>query len=76
MSLAETRRDQIYPTFELAQIQAAKRFASGPARCIAQGQVVFGIGEQNVPAWLVLEGSIEITRRDGHDHCCACLPRT
>jgi thioredoxin reductase (NADPH) len=67
MSLAETRRDQIYPTFDLAQIQAAKRFASGPARCFAQGQVVFGIGEQNVPAWLVLEGSIEITRRDGLD---------
>jgi thioredoxin reductase (NADPH) len=67
MSLAETRRDQINPTFDLAQIQAAKRFASGPARAFAPGEVVFEIGGQNVPAWLVLEGSIEITRRDGLD---------
>jgi thioredoxin reductase (NADPH) len=67
MSLADARRDQIYPTFDLAQIQVAKRFASGAARSFAPGEVVFEIGGHNVPAWLVLDGSIEITRRDGLD---------
>ena len=65
MSITETRRDQIFPVLDAAQIETAKRFASGPARTFAPGEVVFDVGERNAPAWLVLEGSIDVVRRDG-----------
>jgi thioredoxin reductase (NADPH) len=47
------------------QVDTAKRFASGPARQFAPGELIYDVGVRNVPAWLVLEGSIEIVRRDG-----------
>ena len=65
MSIIETRRDQMFPVLDAAQIETAKRFASGPARAFAPGEVVFDVGERNAPAWLVLEGSIDVVRRDG-----------
>jgi thioredoxin reductase (NADPH) len=68
MSIIETRREQIFPTLNSAQIETAKRFASGPARSFAPGEVVFDVGERDAPAWLVLEGSIDVVRRDGLQH--------
>src|SRR6476659_1073892 len=65
MSLIETRHHQMFPVFDRAQIETAKRFASGPARNFAPGEVVFEAGERNAPAWLVLKGSIDVVRRDG-----------
>ena len=65
MSIIETRRDQIFPVLDAAQIETAKRFASGPKRVFAPGEVVFDVGERNAPAWLVLKGSIDVVRRDG-----------
>ena len=65
MSLVETRRGQIFPVLDMAQIETAKRFASGQARRFAAGEVVFDVGERPAPAWLVLEGTIEVVRRDG-----------
>ena len=44
----------------MAQIETAKRFASGEARSFAPGEVVFDVGERPAPAWLVLEGTIEV----------------
>jgi len=41
------------------------RFASGPARVFAPGETVYKIGEQNVPAWLVLKGALDAARREG-----------
>ena len=43
----------------------AKRFAGGPPRAFAPGETIFNVGERHAPAWLVLNGEIEITRRDG-----------
>ena len=68
MTIAETRRHQLFPVLEAAQVETAKRFASGPARRFAPGERVFDVGERHVPAWLVLEGAIEVARRDGLDH--------
>jgi thioredoxin reductase (NADPH) len=68
MSIIETRREQIFPILNSAQIETAKRFASGPARSFAPGEVVFDVGERDAPAWLVLEGSIDVVRRDGLQH--------
>ena len=65
MSLIETRREQMFPVLDAAQIETAKRFASGPARTFAPGEAIFDVGERHAPAWLVLKGAIVITRRDG-----------
>ena len=67
MSLAEERHDQIFPVLDKAQVETAQRFASGEPRRFAPGETVFNIGERNAPTWLVLEGGIEVHRRDGLD---------
>lgn len=65
MSVIDTRSHQMFPVLDAAQIETAKRFASGPAREFAPGEVVFDAGVANAPAWLVLKGSIDVVRRDG-----------
>jgi thioredoxin reductase (NADPH) len=55
----------MFPVLDEAQIETARRFASGPARSFVPGQTVFDAGERNAAAWLVLEGSIDVVRRDG-----------
>jgi thioredoxin reductase (NADPH) len=65
MSLIDTRFDQIFPVLDAVQIETAKRFASGPAQQFAPAAPIYDVGQRNVPAWLVLEGGIEIVRRDG-----------
>jgi len=65
MTVATTRSQQIFPVLDAAQIETAKRFASGPLRDFAPGEVVFAIGQRNAPSWLVLKGSIDVVRRDG-----------
>jgi thioredoxin reductase (NADPH) len=67
MSLIETRGHQMFPMLDAGQVETAKRFASGPARKFAPGEIVFDVGELQAPAWLVLEGSIDVVRRDGLD---------
>jgi len=59
------RSHQMFPVLDPAQIETAKRFASGPPQDFAPGEIVFDVGQRRVPAWLVLEGSIEVMRRDG-----------
>ncbi len=65
MSVIETRGHQMFPVLDAGQIETAKRFASGPARQFSPGEIVFDVGETNAPAWLVLEGTIDVVRRDG-----------
>jgi thioredoxin reductase (NADPH) len=67
MSLMETRRHQMFPVLDPLQIETAKRFASGKAQHFAPGAVLYEVGEQHAPSWLVLEGSIDVTQRDGLD---------
>lgn len=68
MSTPDTRAPQMFPVLNAAQIATARRFASGPERHFAPGEQVYAIGEQDAPAWLVLEGSIDVVRRDGLNH--------
>ncbi len=68
MSLFDTRYDQIFPVLDRSQIDTARRFASGEARRFDPGEMIYDVGVRNAPAWLVLEGSIEIARRDGLHH--------
>ncbi len=65
MSLAADRFDQMFPILDASQIEIAKRFASGPAQKFAPGDVIYELGTRNAPAWLVLEGDLEVVRRDG-----------
>jgi thioredoxin reductase (NADPH) len=68
MSIIETRHHQLFPVLDAAQIETAKRFASGPAREFAPGEIVYDVGERDAPAWLVLKGLINVVRRDGLNH--------
>jgi len=65
MTLIKTRGHQLFPVLDAGQIETAKRFASGPARHFAPSEAVFSAGERNVPAWLVLRGSMDVIRQDG-----------
>ena len=73
MSTIDTRRDQMYPVLDAAQIEVARRFASGPARDFAPGEVIFAIGQRVSSSWLVLKGAIEVRRRDGLDRAAAVM---
>lgn len=64
MILEETRHHQMFPTLDPAQIETAKRFASGELQRFAPGEIVYGVGARS-PAWLVQEGGIDVVRRDG-----------
>jgi thioredoxin reductase (NADPH) len=63
--LLEDRKAEIFPTLTPSQLQFALRFASGPARHFAAGEKVFDVGDRNIAVWLVVEGGIVATRRDG-----------
>lgn len=65
MSTIDTREHQMFPTLSPAQVETARRFASGPETRFEPSDMLYAIGAEGAPAWLVLEGSIEVTRRDG-----------
>jgi thioredoxin reductase (NADPH) len=68
MSVIKTRGHQLFPVLDAVQIDAAKRFASGPSREFEPGEMVYDVAERDVPVWLVLKGSIDVVRRDGLNH--------
>jgi thioredoxin reductase (NADPH) len=61
----DPRHDQTFPVLSAAQLASARRFASAPPRRFAPGEPVYEVGARHVPAWLVLEGEVEVTRRSG-----------
>lgn len=67
MTDPDTRAPQMFPVLSRAQIELARRFASGPEHRFAAGETVYAIGERGVPAWLILDGEIKVTRGDGLD---------
>ena len=58
----------MFPVLSAAQIDVARRFASGPPRRFEPGAVMVEVGELAAPVWLVLAGSIEVSWRDGLGH--------
>ncbi|HEY4140577.1 MAG TPA: FAD-dependent oxidoreductase [Pseudolabrys sp.] len=68
MALIDTRFDQMFPILDAVHLESAKRFASGAAREFKPGEVAYDVGTRNAPAWLVLDGGLEIVRRDGLHH--------
>jgi thioredoxin reductase (NADPH) len=59
------RKAQLFPTLTPRQLEFAIRFASGPPRRFGGGEKVFDVGDRNMGVWLVAEGSIIATGRDG-----------
>ncbi|TPG21807.1 thioredoxin reductase [Sphingomonas koreensis] len=68
MTTLDARRHQMFPVLDSSQLATAKRFASGPAQHFEAGAQVYAIGEKESPAWLVLDGTIDVIRRDGLSH--------
>lgn len=65
MTHSDDRDHQRFPTLDRDRIDSARRFASGPETRFAPGESVYAIGAADVPTWLVLDGTIEVIRRDG-----------
>ena len=65
MDIVAARFDQMFPVLDAAQIETALRFASGAPRVFAPGETIYDVGARNAPAWLVIDGDLEIARRDG-----------
>ncbi len=65
MSLIDTRSEQLFPVLTAAQIAVAQRFADGAPKRFQPGEVLVSVGEHHVPAFLVLEGQVMISRHDG-----------
>ena len=65
MALIDTRFDQMFPILDAGHLDAAKRFASGPSQTFKPGDLLYDVGTRNAPAWLMLDGSLEVVRRDG-----------
>ena len=67
MSIAELRREQIFPVLTPPQREAALRFASGPIRHYAPGDTLYAPGDTEAPAFLVTAGRLDIIRHDALD---------
>lgn len=68
MSTIDTRRDQMFPVLDAAQVETVRRFASGPPRRFEAGEMAVRVGDRGVPSWLLLEGSMTVSRGDGLGH--------
>lgn len=65
MSLVETRGHQMFPVLGAEQIATFRRFASGPERRFQPNEAVFDVGDHHAPVWMILDGAMEVVRRDG-----------
>src|SRR3984957_8760080 len=63
--LLENRKSQLFPTLTPRQLEFAVRFATGPGKRFEADEKVFDVGDRNAGVWLVAEGGIIATRRDG-----------
>lgn len=59
------RHHQMFPVLTGHQIETAKRFANGDPKHFPAGEFVYQVGDHAAPAWLVLEGSMDVFRHEG-----------
>lgn len=76
MSLAHTRREQLFPVLTPAQLELARRFASSPAKRFEPNEVLYTVGERQAPVFIVTAGDVLIRRRQatGGEELLAILP--
>jgi thioredoxin reductase (NADPH) len=67
-SIIDTRRHQMFPTLEPAEIERVRRF--GEIRCYGAGEALAKIGEVGHGLTIVLAGTVDITQHSesGHPH--------
>jgi thioredoxin reductase (NADPH) len=68
MADLSTRQHQMFPVLNLHQVEMAKRFAGGEPQRFEPGDFVYKVGDHAAPAWLVLEGSMDVYRHEGLSH--------
>src|SRR5262245_40296078 len=61
-STIETRRHQMFPMLEPADIERVRRF--GTVRLFDAGEALATIGERNPGLMVVLAGKVDVTQRD------------
>ena len=61
-STLDTRREQMFPRLEPAEIQRLRRF--GEPRRYADGEALFQVGQESLGMFIVLQGQVRVTRRD------------
>ena len=62
-SIIDTRRDQMFPVLETAEIERVRRF--GKVRCFGAGEALAKVGEAGLGLTIILAGKVDVTR---HDH--------
>jgi thioredoxin reductase (NADPH) len=70
-SILDTRRDQMFPTLEPAEIERIRHF--GEVRSYGAGETVARVGEVGPGLSVVLAGQIDVTRRDEIGHSVAIV---
>jgi len=68
MADLSARQHQMFPVLSPHQIETAKRFASAEPKRFEPGEFVYKVGDHAAPAWLVLEGSMDVFRHEGLSH--------
>jgi thioredoxin reductase (NADPH) len=68
MADLSARQHQMFPVLSPRQVETAKRFASGEPRHFQAGEFIYKVGDHAAPAWLVLDGSIDVFRHEGLSH--------
>ncbi|WP_377806916.1 FAD-dependent oxidoreductase [Azospirillum sp. A29] len=68
MTVIDARRRQMFPTLTAGQLETARRFAGSEVRRFTPGEPVYAVGDRHPPAWFVLDGTIETSRRNGLGH--------
>jgi len=61
-SIIDTRRDQMFPTLEVAEIERVRRF--GKVRSYGAGEALARVGEVGLGLTIILAGKVDITQRD------------
>jgi thioredoxin reductase (NADPH) len=61
-SIMDTRRHQMFPTLEPAEIERLRRF--GEVRSYGEGEALAKVGEVGPGLIIILAGSVDVTQRD------------
>src|SRR5215831_15955680 len=61
-SIIETRRQQMFPTLEPAEIERVRRF--GKVRGYEAGEALATVGQVGLGLTIILAGNVDITQRD------------
>ncbi len=59
------RSAQRFPKLRDTQLEVVKRFAQSESRTFAPSEQLYELGDRDVPSWFIVEGSVELTGRDG-----------